>query len=470
MYSNEKLKINILRTIMGTSRFTRLLITLLSTLVVTSCDIDDIMKDLWDKDRPNNNGSDENVFGYVDLGLSVKWATMNVGAQKITDYGHYFAWGETSSKDEYDWTSYKYSESNATKMTKYNSSSLGSVLDFKTELEYSDDAATINIGDNWRTPTLEEANELLQNCTWTWTDSYKGSEVAGYIVKSNVTGFTDKSIFLPAGGHLGGKNAYDTNDKGMYWTSTLDKTSFANIKACQLYFGSGGSVETMSYDREIGMTIRAVYGEKKEEARDFDISGTIQGHDFVDLGLSVQWATCNIGADIPKQGGNLYSWAETETKDIFSDKTYKYAINGSYDFMSKYNAIDSITILESIDDAATVNWGKEWRTPTMEEFKELDNNCEWYQGTNCIYGISNKNGKIIVISTTTGCRDDLCFNNKETGGYYWTANRGSDIQRAYSWINNGYYSYFTGVTNRYFGYAIRPVLNSSSENSDSTSK
>ena len=72
---------------------------------------------------------------YIDLGLSVKWANMNVGASKITDFGNYYAWAETSTKEQYDWTTYKYTEKGATRMTKYNSTSMGAVLDFLTELE-----------------------------------------------------------------------------------------------------------------------------------------------------------------------------------------------------------------------------------------------------------------------------------------------------------------------------------------------
>lgn len=399
-------------------------------------------------------------YEYVDLGLSVKWANKNVGADNVTDNGNFYAWAETKPKEQYDWTTYKYSEEGATKMTKYNYTSLGSVYDFKTELDASDDAATQNMGSNWRTPSLTEMNELLQKCTWTWYDNYNGSGTAGFLIKSKVDGYTDKSIFLPAAGHMGGKSHYDEfPPKGMYWTSTLDKNSFAHIKSCQLYFGADEML-TMSYDREIGMTIRAVYGKKQEEPKDYDVSGNVQNHDFVDLGLSVQWATCNIGAESPKQGGNLYAWAETETKSSYKYENYKYGKNGSYDQMTKYNRNDGLTMLESCDDAASVNWGNEWKTPTAEEFKELLDNCDWYGMNGCYYGISKINDNVIILSTKTGCRDDSFYNNRSDDGYYWTANKGTDVQRGYAWIKRQAYYYFTTNINRYFGYAVRPVLRS----------
>lgn len=403
------------------------------------------------------------IYEYIDLGLSVKWATKNVGAQSITDYGDYFAWGEVVPKNQYDWTTYKYTESRATKMTKYNATSLGSVIDYLTELEAMDDAATVNMGSDWRTPDLNEMNELLENCTWTWCSSYEGSGISGFLVKSEIEGFTDKFIFLPAAGHYGGKNLYDVNIGCMYWTSSLNEDSFAHTGACQLYSGESGLC-TMSFDRQIGMTVRGVYGPKPEQPKDYDVDGTVQAHDYVDLGLSVQWATCNIGASHPKMGGELYAWAETDPKEEYGLNNYKYSINGMYGRMSKYNKNDELTVLEPIDDAATVNWGDEWRTPTMEEFKELLDGCEWHKNIGFVYGISKINGKVIIISRSTGCRDDYLHDSQSDDGYYWTATRGTDVQRACASIFRVGYNYMANTINRHCGYAVRPVLKNKHEN------
>lgn len=398
-------------------------------------------------------------YEFVDLGLSVKWATKNVGAEIITDYGDFFAWGETEPKEEYDWTTYKYSEGKATKMTKYSNSSLSAIQDFKYVLDASDDAAAICWGDCWRTPTLNEMNELLQNCSWTWQNNYEGSGIAGFLVRSNISGYTDNFIFLPAAGHWGGKNPYDTNQKGMYWTSSLDYGSFASLQAAQLFFGDDG-YQTISYDRQIGMTVRPVYDDRETNTspEQFDYDDQIGGHYYVDLGLSVKWATTNIGADTPMMGGNLFAWGETTLKETYSPKTYKYSVNGRWDVVSKYTQKDSIATLEPSDDAATCNWGEEWRTPTIDEWNELIENCDWYL-TDGILGVSKVNGKRIVLSRYTGCRDDYSYHNTTEGGHYWSANNSSvDKHRGWAIICK-YYLYTTDNINRYWGMAIRPVLN-----------
>ena len=100
---------------------------------------------------------------YVDLGLSVKWATFNVGATSPEDYGDYFAWGETETKEEYTWENYKWCNGTVYKITKYNAT------DGKTILEPEDDVAQVLWGGNWRMPTIEEQTELREQCIWTWT-------------------------------------------------------------------------------------------------------------------------------------------------------------------------------------------------------------------------------------------------------------------------------------------------------------
>ena len=95
---------------------------------------------------------------YVDLGLpsGTLWATCNVGASSPEEYGDYFAWGETEPKNDYNWSTYKYCKGSSTTMTKYCTSSSYGTVDNKTELEPSDDAATVNWGSNWQMPSLEQ--------------------------------------------------------------------------------------------------------------------------------------------------------------------------------------------------------------------------------------------------------------------------------------------------------------------------
>jgi hypothetical protein len=104
-------------------------------------------------------------YEYVDLGLSVKWATCNIGATKPEEFGDKFAYGETEPKEVYDWSTYKWCNGSETTLTKYCNDSEYGIVDDKTILDAQDDAARANWGGSWRMPTKEELNELLQKCT-----------------------------------------------------------------------------------------------------------------------------------------------------------------------------------------------------------------------------------------------------------------------------------------------------------------
>ena len=175
-------------------------------------EVDDSDPDIPD---PNpNTGNHE----YVDLGLSVKWATCNVGASKPEEYGDYFAWGETTTKSTYNWSTYKYCNGSYNNLTKYNNSSSYGSVDNKTTLELSDDAARANWGGSWRMPTDAEMTELREQCTWTWTTQ---NGVKGYKVTSKKSGYTNQSIFLPAAGSRRGSSLYNAGSDGDYWSSSL---------------------------------------------------------------------------------------------------------------------------------------------------------------------------------------------------------------------------------------------------------
>lgn len=151
----------------------------------------------------------------VDLGLSVKWANMNVGASKPEDYGDYFAWGETKPKTNYDWSTYKWCNGSYYMMTKYCTNSSYGTVDNKGILEPEDDAARANWGDKWRMPTYSEQIELSTRCTWRMTSLYG---VNGYLV----TGPSGNSIFLPAAGSRQGSSLMGTGEYGNFWRSDVN--------------------------------------------------------------------------------------------------------------------------------------------------------------------------------------------------------------------------------------------------------
>jgi hypothetical protein len=170
------------------------------------------------KAKPSNV---HNGHKFVDLGLSVKWATANIGANKPEDHGDYFAWGEVINKSEYqfDWNTYKWSNGDENDLTKYNTKEEKGVVDNKIVLERKDDAAFARWGGNWRIPTEAEWQELIDYCTWTWS-SINGIE--GYKIKSTISGYNSNYIFLPTHGefHLV-ENISLTEGWGSYWSSSL---------------------------------------------------------------------------------------------------------------------------------------------------------------------------------------------------------------------------------------------------------
>lgn len=196
----------------------------------------------------------------VDLGLSVLWASCNLGASKPTEYGGYYQWAGTkdvSDTDIYlDWSNCPYhtGSSNSSGWSKYNTKSSYGTVDNKTVLEAMDDAATVALGGNWRIPTDEEWTELMNtdNCSWTWT-SIDG--VSGYNVQSKKSGYTDKWIFLPAAGYRNNDRLSDVGSRSYYWSSSLH-TDYPSV-AYDMYFNS--SYVSRFYDfRYYGQPVRPV--------------------------------------------------------------------------------------------------------------------------------------------------------------------------------------------------------------------
>jgi hypothetical protein len=196
------------------------------------------------------SGNSANGHAYVDLGLSVKWATCNVGANSPEEYGDYFAWGETKPKDYYDWDTYKWCNGNYMNFTKYCTVSVDGKVDNKTVLDLTDDAAHVNWGGAWRMPTLKEQQELLDNCKWKWTTQ---NGVQGCLVTSNKNG---NSIFLPATGYRVSSEFKMAGAFGNYWSSTLYSDYISN----GAYVLDFGSIEKRWSDsgRFCGLSVRPV--------------------------------------------------------------------------------------------------------------------------------------------------------------------------------------------------------------------
>ena len=186
---------------------------------------------------------------YVDLGLSVKWATANIGEDMPQKAGDYFAWGEIIPKTEYDWSTYlwcNYTNDVWECLTKYNTQSNLGAVDKLITLTMEDDAAHYNWGGDWRMPTAKEIAELLSQCDWEVT-------ATGYEVISKVNG---KSIFLRAGGCMRGEDIFSPTEYGYYWSSGMVESDAK--KARVLNFNTKEQYDS-SIDRSMGCFIRPVY-------------------------------------------------------------------------------------------------------------------------------------------------------------------------------------------------------------------
>ena len=390
----------------------------------------------------------------------------------------------------YSWSSYSYCEGSESTMTKYCVSSKLGQVDNKHILEQADDAAYVNWGGEWRMPSAAEVSELtnLDNTIWTWygIGNSEFGGVAGFKVQSRKPGYTDNFIFLPAAGQYMGEEFSFAGFDASYWYNTLYGFEFCYSYSAGVFGLDEEPDNARGFTtREMGCSVRPVCRKTDvptPEARPMpsgtdmtftpntpkvkpgtpmpvDIAGLDivvdsnrikhiialpedyysnkeNGYAYVDLGLSVKWATCNMGADEPYVAGDLYAWGETTTKSEYTWENYKF-YNGMEDgwkvLLSKYNLcrdlgrVDKRTVLQRSDDAAHVNLGGKWRLPTRDECNELIDNCTFvWASMNGVFGyivISNKPGytdRFIFLPTNT--TKDQGYGIIQICGYYWSSN------------------------------------------------
>ena len=187
----------------------------------------------------------------VDLGLSVYWASCNLGAEKPEEYGNYYAWGETEPKENYTWGTYKWCNGSETSFTKYNTESYLGAVDNVTVLALEDDAAHVKLGGSWRMPTMDELKELLSQCTWAWITQ---DDVQGI----KFTGPNGNSIFLPAAGYREGINLRYVESYGYYGCSSLHSAYPPNLTSSLYFYNSSAYATGGRTYRCDGLPVRPV--------------------------------------------------------------------------------------------------------------------------------------------------------------------------------------------------------------------
>lgn len=197
---------------------------------------------------------------YVEIG-GIKWATMNIGAKSITDYGLYFQWGDTQGytadqvgsgegKKYFGWADYKFNPSgDGLTFTKYNST------DGKMVLDASDDAARANWGGSWRMPTTDEYVALSGAVTTEWVTNYQGSGVNGRLMTDKTD--SSKTLFFPAAGSFADGGPFAVGSYGYYWSSSLFISASVQCASSLFLFSSNVDWQYIS-NRHYGFPIRAV--------------------------------------------------------------------------------------------------------------------------------------------------------------------------------------------------------------------
>jgi len=445
------------------------------------------------------------VTKYVDLGLSVNWATCNVGAEKPEDLGDYYAWGETETKSKYNWNTYKWYVNGSPTLAKYD----GEDSHIPNPLDQEDDVANVLWGGNWQIPTPGQFQELMENTNCEWVAQ---GDMNGYKITSKIEGYTDKSIFIPAkldksGSYLyyassqywlndgWGKGAQtiqiinrEYNDMGLVLNSAercrncyvrpvcksetwkgitsveLDHDTiialqdylhfelFADAKIDSVSYNyfpitwksdnpdvAKLTASTWGYDDITGRSVWVILGSEGKAT----ITATCMGvtaecvvivkhavSEYVDLGLSVKWATCNIGASYPEYSGGTFQWGDIKynynsgwsenrfCKNGYPNQLTKYCTNSSYGYEG---FVDNLTTLQAEDDAAHVIWGENWRMPTKEELEELNDSCTWEKYEcikHSIYGYDQTYTYFKVTSKKNGYTDRFIL---IPVGNYWSS-------------------------------------------------
>lgn len=278
----------------------------------------------------------------IDLGLpsGVKWASFNVGATKPEDVGDYYAWGETHTKQDYSLETYKWYDGT---FTKYNAD------DNKIVLDLEDDVAHVKWGTEWRIPSAEDVQELIDNSTWTWTT------ING--VKGNlVTGPNGNSIFLPATGayfgdelftELGLSGYYQINRVGGYEGDIED-----NYDNSQYLFFYREQLQILCHYRHLGKVVRPVCGTPITYMVSIssDGNGAVTINDTDDSSVTVDNRSHVVVKAIPNKGYEFIGWylngADTP---ISTALIYEFVVTGNIELIAKFKETTTIMDNRAID-------------------------------------------------------------------------------------------------------------------------
>ena len=356
---------------------------------------------------------------WVDLGLpsGVRWARGVFDNSKVS-------WGKTTGYDiEFCIANYK-----------LYGQDLG---DIAGNDKY--DFPSLVMGRGWRIPRVADIMELMEYCDREYTTE---NGRTGVKFTSRING---ESIFMPSSGYKEGWNEC-YKEECYFWLATPGPD---NYTAHIFKYSQDNTGTIILGQRHIGCLIYPVMDRPIEVKK--IVKGNVGGHDWIDLGLpsGTRWATCNVGASKPSQPGMHYAWGETVTKSSYTAANSKH-----------YEDRDAKDIAGTADDVAHVKWGNGWKMPTCAQMEELNHYCYYevmdLDGRCVIKAISKLNGEYIILPTT-GMKEGTSLNNANGIAYYWGST--PNIHNgACGLTQNNVLMGGMGGGERYYGYAVRPVL------------
>lgn len=356
---------------------------------------------------------------YIDLGLSVKWASRNLGAENPEDVGYYYSWGEISTKSSY--TSTNYTDNDLIDIAKNN----------------SHDAA-YHLNNNLCMPSLEQIEELINKCVW--TKITKNNKLVWEIVGPN-----GNIIYLPVSGYKE-NTSIKSASYGYYWTSIPHETNAGQSYLLQIT----NKLSKAYLSRYYGMQIRPI---------------KVKSHiEFVNLGLpsGTKWGNMNLGADLITEYGNYYRWGELKENKNYVENSSSEEAPYSYSSQANYGNLPTDICKDIRYDAAYAIESQQMCLPTATQMQELVDSCTWTKmitpQKTVIWRVQGPNGNSIDLPIF-GCMHSLCIRTEDCG-YYWTGSKDSTKTYQYATALKTYADNTISVIphmEKYYGCFIRPV-------------
>jgi len=377
------------------------------------------------------------VQSSIDMGLSVRWADRNIGANAPTEIGNYYMWGAVTPYDA-NFNQYYHKDEN---------------------LPAGRDVANYSYGEGWRMPTDDEWEELVNACSWS------KQSIDGHICMVGTPKqlqYASQRIILPCTGYYSSAILYSSSTPE-YWTSVWAASNQAVLYSFPMA-NSDNTWKPLIRPRDNGLPVRAVL--------------TSRTHPLVpvDMGNGIYWADANIGAFEAYDPGYYFAWGDLEgSRNGVHDFTWeRYLYSGSdYNTLSKYNSqsslgdLDGLTTLADGDDVARHQLGDGWRMPTPEEIATLEDRSlytwTWFDADNTEYlghagyrVTSKQNGNSIFLPAT-GFFVSNHIEGQNQLGAYWTTERHPDVSYQAALMCFDAVDCCTGYGLRCEGRVIRPV-------------